>query len=108
MTEILVILLIIAAVIVLVALVKALKKTDAPPMPKPTSITTTTKTTSVAASNTPKLISTVGPKHSPQITVYANPAHPNAFRCPVCDSKPAPAARYCQVCGQTFQMKGVN
>ncbi len=109
MAEILVILLIIAAVVVLIALVKALKNTDAPAMPKPTSITTTAKPAGATpASSTPKLISTVGPKHSPQVTVYTNSAHPNAFRCPVCDSKPAPSARQCQVCGQSFQMKGVN
>ena len=95
----LIILLLIFAAIAMFYLVKALQKTDAPTVPK-------------AAPKAPEpstqLISTVGPKPSPQITVYTNVSSPNAFRCPVCDSKPAPSAKYCQVCGQVFQSKGAN
>ncbi len=106
MDTIIVISLIILSVVGLICLITALSKTGAPPdAPKPTSIASTKAPTTA---KTPQLRSTVGPKSAPQITVYTNPIPQNAFRCPVCDSKPAPSARQCQVCGQVFHMKGVN
>ena len=93
------IILIVAAATAMVYLIRALRTTDAPIFPK---------AAPKAAEEEPKIISTVGPKPSPQITVYSNASSPNAFRCPVCDSKPAPSAKYCQVCGQSFQSKGAN
>lgn len=104
MPALLVIILIIFAVIALVCLVKALKNTSTPAAPK-TSVISSTKTIEKPAM--PQIRSTVGPKPSPQNTVYANAVSPNAFRCPVCDSKPAPHAKFCQVCGQAFYTKGV-